>query len=343
MPRLFPAFLVVCALTSSSSAWATGPDAGASQVAPAGEAEYRSIVREAITAFEAKRWDEARAAFERAHALRPSARTFRGMGVASSAAGDDVAAIDAFEHALVDDRSALTPEQRAEVSALLDQARSRTASVEVRGSPAVALLRVDGGPPRDPRGLVVLPVGAHVLSLGGDGYVTLERRVDLHGGERLVLDVALAPLTAPPAPSPAVATPTEWGPSAVDPSRGRRPIAMTEPREHVLATRILGLGALGLAPALAVAGAAIWFTGKSKRDEVASECAMLGGCNAAEANARTSAASLRTYETWTDVSLVAAGITAVTGVVLILSASGSGQATPANAFAAGPTTLSVEF
>ncbi|HET6331831.1 MAG TPA: hypothetical protein VFG30_01395, partial [Polyangiales bacterium] len=44
---------------------------------------YSQVIQNAVVEFDAGNWAEARVLFEQAHTLRPSARTLRGMGMAS--------------------------------------------------------------------------------------------------------------------------------------------------------------------------------------------------------------------------------------------------------------------
>ncbi|HTU59491.1 MAG TPA: hypothetical protein VMF89_13670, partial [Polyangiales bacterium] len=68
---------VVMLLSLTTLARADGP------LSP--EASYDALVTAGLEAFEADRASEARAAFERAHALQPSARTLRVLGLTAVA------------------------------------------------------------------------------------------------------------------------------------------------------------------------------------------------------------------------------------------------------------------
>jgi tetratricopeptide (TPR) repeat protein len=68
-------------------------------------------------------WEEALALFRQAHALRPSARTLRGMGVASFEARHYADAIRYLTAAATETARPLTPEQLLAVEQLIPRAR----------------------------------------------------------------------------------------------------------------------------------------------------------------------------------------------------------------------------
>src|SRR3954468_5859705 len=69
---------------------------------PAETPQYRSLLEEAVAEYDARRYEEARALFRRAHDLSPNARTMRGIGMASFELREYVEALRALEGALVD-------------------------------------------------------------------------------------------------------------------------------------------------------------------------------------------------------------------------------------------------
>src|SRR5262245_32778468 len=104
------------------SVWS--PQLAAAQARGSSEdAEYRSVVEEALAEFNRGNWEEAAALFERAHRLNPSARTLRGMGLTAYEARRYVDATRHLSEALTETRRPLTPAQREEVTQTLDRAR----------------------------------------------------------------------------------------------------------------------------------------------------------------------------------------------------------------------------
>ena len=81
--------------------------------------EYRSAIEEALSEFEAGRYEEARVLFLRAHAIEPNARTLRGIGNCAFEVSDYVAAIVAFEEALASDRRPLDARMRQQTEQLV--------------------------------------------------------------------------------------------------------------------------------------------------------------------------------------------------------------------------------
>ena len=103
-------------------------------------AEYRALVSEALAEFDAGHFEEARALFLHAHALNPSARTLRGLGLASFELRAYRATIEYLEQALA---SQLNPLEEA--------LRTSTEHVLRAGAPAflpaVALSTASERPP----------------------------------------------------------------------------------------------------------------------------------------------------------------------------------------------------
>jgi hypothetical protein len=179
----------------------------ARRVSGSGGAQYRALIREAVSEFDAGRWAEARALFRRAHELDPSARTLRGMGMCSFELREYVAAIREFTDALAERRRALTSGQRRQVEQLLARANDFVGRFTIRIVPADARLTIDGMPV-EVSGEILLELGRHELRAERAGYRPLSRRLDVTGGERGTLELRLDPApalaldapTAPPAP-----------------------------------------------------------------------------------------------------------------------------------------------
>jgi tetratricopeptide (TPR) repeat protein len=182
----------------SGVASAQGPAAApapapAAAPAPAQASEYDDLVLRALTAYDAGRWDEARGLFERAHALDPTARTLRTIGMAAFNQGDLVAALQNLEAALVDSRKPLTDEQRTHVLGLIERANRQVGRYRLRLQPAGAALLVDGKPPAlVGSDEVVMLSGHHELRLSADGYAPQARALDVQAQDRAPLEWSLA-------------------------------------------------------------------------------------------------------------------------------------------------------
>jgi len=180
-------------------------------LASANPPEYSSVVSEAIGAQEAGDYARARALFAEAHALDPSARTLRGLGVAAFQDGDFVEAVLDLSAALAHPNKPLEGDLRANIVALLDVARSSVASYRVESTPREATLLVDDhAPTLDAEGKVLLAPGLHTLTLSAPGYaeqrIELEARAGTHENVRAVL--AAATPVSPPANDLSVVAPS---------------------------------------------------------------------------------------------------------------------------------------
>lgn len=184
-------------------------------------AEYDGLVDGALEEFDAQHWAEARALFERAHAIHPNARTLRGIGMAAFELRDYVAARRALEGSLAETRRALTAEQRSQVAELVERARVFIGDFRIGPAPAGTTLDVDGVP-TTPEGdlgssaTLSLAVGTHELTLRAPDGRRAHAQVTVHGGERASLELAIPD---------ALATPSESAPSEAAPEAMRGPQA----------------------------------------------------------------------------------------------------------------------
>ena len=154
--------------------------------APAARAQedYATLIREALVEYNAGNWEEAHLLFKRAHAIRPSARTLRGMGLANYERRSYVAAIRDLEASLSSSESPLSADQRATTERALARARQYAAIYTLEVPAGVAVLIVDGqriALPEDRR--VSLDPGKHELSVKTESGETIER--DIEAGARV--------------------------------------------------------------------------------------------------------------------------------------------------------------
>jgi hypothetical protein len=136
--------LVLAAVTSSTSAQpsAAGKLAASDPASDAAGAhandEYARAIRSAVEAYNRDDFATARKYFARAHELRPSARTWRGMGTTAFELRQFEDAVRELTFALEDRRSPLTPELRSETELTLRVAQRRSKENEERAKPAAA-------------------------------------------------------------------------------------------------------------------------------------------------------------------------------------------------------------
>ena len=163
------------------------------RAAPAGSRErespekqqYRALIDDAVAEYAAHHFEESRALFRRAHQLEPSARTWRGIGMAAFELRDYVKSLRALEASLVDSRSPLTSRERDEVQALAARARVFVGHFVIHLLPKEAVLRVDDAPTAlDDGDILMLESGHHVLTAAADDRRTETREINVVGGER---------------------------------------------------------------------------------------------------------------------------------------------------------------
>jgi hypothetical protein len=234
-------------------------------VARAQEPDYDRFITQALAAYDAGRWTEARTLFRRAHQLQPTARTFRTLGMCSFNLGDYVDALQNLETALVDPRKPLTPEQRAHVAGLIERSNQEIGRFRLQLTPENAVLFVGGAPAELlARRELLLESGRHVITASADGYRASQRELTVERGDRATLEFRLEPLaaaeplaaTAPPAVTPLPATappPAATIPVAPIAERPSRRESGTHSTQSVLGFVGVGLGAAGVAT-FAVAG-----------------------------------------------------------------------------------------
>jgi hypothetical protein len=160
--------------------------------------QYRALITDAVAEYDAHHFEEARALFRRAHQLEPSARTWRGIGMAAFELRDYVKSLRALEASLVDSRSPLTGAERDEVQALAARARVFVGHFVIHLSPKQAVLRVDNAPTTlDDGDILMLESGRHVLTAVADDRRTETREINVLGGERREISITLPPMPQP--------------------------------------------------------------------------------------------------------------------------------------------------
>ncbi|MBN8616149.1 MAG: hypothetical protein J0L92_36500 [Deltaproteobacteria bacterium] len=196
------ATLVVMSATSPARADAPTPSSEASEEAstpepaastpPESSQAYRETINAAVAEFAEGHHAEARALFRRAHAMRPNARTLRGIGMCAFELREYAEAVRALSASLTDTRRPLTDEQRVQVESALERANAFVGRFEV-DAPEGALLFVDGAAAPtelEADGTLLLTLGAHVVAARRDDTSLGEVRVEVRGGEREPLVIA---------------------------------------------------------------------------------------------------------------------------------------------------------
>jgi len=160
------------------------------------------LIGDAVAEYEAGHYQEARALFRQAHEKSPTARTLRGIGMASFELRDYVEATRALTGSLRDTRRPLTAEQKRHAEALLARAHTFVGRFTMKLKPAGSSLFVDGHPAElEPDGMLLLAFGRHQLSLRCSSCAPTEKdeEINVAGGERREIELALAPAPLPTA------------------------------------------------------------------------------------------------------------------------------------------------
>jgi hypothetical protein len=144
------------------------------------DAEFQAGVDAGLAAYQAGRYGDARQSFARAHDARPSARTFRALGITDFALDAFSAAHRELSAALTDPREPISSEQREEVKALLDWMHSKLASMQLERTPRNAEVFIDGAR-ADADEVWIFP-GEHRIHAAASGHRGYARTLSLRAG-----------------------------------------------------------------------------------------------------------------------------------------------------------------
>jgi hypothetical protein len=176
---LLVAFALLSSLGPAQSARAEGP-AEAESPSPA----YAEHIKSALSETALGNFAEAREHFRRAHAIDPSARTLRGLGMVEFELSHYVDSARFLSEALRSNVKPLSGKLRSETEALCERARQYVGSVQVVTDPSSATVIVDGAViDLDASRTVTLPVGDHSFEVRSDGRMPAKQVVKVDGGE----------------------------------------------------------------------------------------------------------------------------------------------------------------
>jgi hypothetical protein len=187
---LLVAFAWLSSLGPAQSARAQGP-AEAESPSPA----YAEHIKSALSETALGNFAEAREHFRRAHAIDPSARTLRGLGMVEFELSHYVDSARFLSEALRSNVKPLSGKLRSETEALCERARQYVGSVQVVTDPRSAAVIVDGAViDLDASRTVTLPVGDHSFEVRSDGRLPAKQVVKVDGGETVRLVLTLVPV-----------------------------------------------------------------------------------------------------------------------------------------------------
>jgi hypothetical protein len=231
-----------------------------------------------------------------------------------------VEAVDAYERYLADGGKKIPAARRAEVEQEIARQKARIATLEIRGLPEGAVVRLDGkeigkAPIAAP---VRVGVGTHAIAASAEDYDPAETEVTVAGEDRRVVELALAKhvVETPPSPPVVAQTPPPVAPVALPAPEASAPVvsAAVEPStkpKSISNLRIAGIanGAAGVAGI--VAGAVCWAVAKSRHDDAVTNWNLYR-----DAKAQQLQGDAQDYATAGNVAFVAGGVLAALGVVL---------------------------
>jgi hypothetical protein len=304
-----------------------GSEVPARAAAP-GRAEERDpetarLIADAVAEYDAGRFEEARALFRAAQARAPTARTARGIGMASFELRDYVEAVRTLGQALRDKRRPLTDEQRRQVEVLLQRAETFVGRFTPHVQPADADLLVDGQPARpEEDGMVLVPFGRHRFTVRCATCAPPEKTVEVNvaGGERTNLELDLTPASVAPAPLPTVPPP----PVAASPASAldTAPAPHEEPG-HRSSTAVWLAGAAG-AGLIGTGVAALWWHNRQGELDTCRAAAGMGDRCTSESTLDTQ----RNAAIGVTVGLGAAAVGLATAAVVLWTRHGDEQPRP---------------
>lgn len=302
--RVFVSALLVSALFSGSVTAQAGASGGPKSKADSSkQSEYDRLLKEALSEFGLGNWTEARALFERAHELKPSARTLRAIGLSAFEEKSYAAAVASLTAALNDQRQPLSAKQRDEAANAIDRALNYIAEYELVITPedAKATVTIDSREPVMLDGRLLLDPGKYLLEVTAEGYEVARQNLDARPREKQTLHIALALPQSETTPAQVAVTASPTTSSGA-------------PKDTGLSTQQwigIGVGAAGIAT-LGVS-AAFGLTAMSKADDAGCSKGLCPNERAQKLN--NEALDAGTIST---VTFIAGAVTAAAGAVLLL-------------------------
>jgi hypothetical protein len=162
------------------------------------QTEFDRVLKLALDEFDRGNWPEARSHFERAHELRPSARTLRAIAACAFEQRLYVDSIVYGQQALTDPRKPLDDKLRKEAEKLLERAYGFVAQLDLVLVPEEAQVLVDLKPPTWVAGKLLLDPGEHELQVTATGFEEAVHRFVAKPRESRTITIKLRPINAQP-------------------------------------------------------------------------------------------------------------------------------------------------
>lgn len=300
------AMVVLCGLAKDARADAPrdASERPTADVATPANTEYDTVIARAIQEYALGHFPEAKVFFLRAHALRPSARTLRGLGRTSYELRNYVEATTYLRAALSTETHALSPEMRAEVQSTLEDATSFLSRQPLTVTPPDAQVTVDGHPAVTDEGSLLLDPGSHELRVQAAGYRPEVLSIAANGARLSPIAIVLRKAITTAALRSVPSSPRAGRPP-------RRGIFASFGTQRILAVALSASGVLALGT-----GAVLSVLALQKKSDSKANCEG-DMCNAAGLEQRKAAVSRADGAT---ISFIAAGALLGTGAILFFTA-----------------------
>jgi hypothetical protein len=282
-------------------------------------AAYETAIGDALQEYTAGRFAEARALFLRAHQLRPSARTLRGLGLVEYELRHYAEAMRILMRAQSDARNPLTDAQKQSAATLVKQMSVFVGRYRVVSEPTEVILSVDGAPVAASREPLVLDVGEHTLVVRAPRHRAQERRIDVKGGEQEELRFELV---ADGPPTAEIAKPSS-APHEIHATRAPRPsvVVHADSSSPLLSRRTTwGWVSLGVAGASLVGSLVAWRSAEAAAARWNDDARCLRDGETRQQNCGADSRAVTTARTWMTAGLVATGALGVAATLLLLPA-----------------------
>lgn len=295
------------------------------QAASAGpKEEARKHFDRAVELVDDGQLEEALIEFQRSYDLTQHFAVLYNIGQVLVSLAKPVEAVDAYERYLVEGGKQVRAARRAEVEEEITRQKARIATLEIRGLPEGAVVRVDDkeigtAPIAAP---VRVGVGIRTVAASAEGYDSAEAVVTVAGEDHKVVELVLvkqvvaetppvAPVENPvePAPAPPVLTPVpapspEAALSTTSEPAKARPLG----KLRIAGIATAAAGAVGLAT-----GTYCWLTAKSRHDQ-----AVATWYEGSKDTASDLQGEAQDYVKAANISYVAGGVLVAAGLVLFV-------------------------
>ena len=297
----------------------------APQAARAGEKEEaRKHYDRALELADDGQLEGATVEFQRSYDLTHHFAVLYNIGQVFVSLARPVEAVDAYQRYLADGGRKIPPSRRAEVEEEIVRQKARIATLEIRGLPGGAAVRLDGkdigkAPIAAP---LRVGVGTHTIAASAEGCDPAETEVTVAGEDHRVVELVLVKRGVETPPPPAVATVVEpppppaarIAPPTMAPAVGA-PVVSTEfepitKPQSLSNMRIAGIASSTAGVAGMVAGAVCWALAKSRHDDA------VGYVNQNYGRAKQLQGDAQDYATAGNAVFIVGGALAALGVVL---------------------------